>query len=131
MQSQSTLKFILMSIANYSFVMIGLLVSGYGLFTAATILVIAQMVLALLNAIAADTMKRHIILSVHLLIATILGDLAYAIAYYVRVDYGAGFVFADGESLLVEIIVIGVGCFVTFILSAFGIIIKNIYRAKK
>lgn len=132
MKRKTNLIFILMSVINYGLIVVGILMGRHGIFVAAPILMLTQIVLTTLNAVAADTRKHHIILSIHLFVATILTDLAaYPIAYYIHVGYDAFFAYTDEENLLLESIITMIGCSFVCGLSALGIIIKDAYRRSK
>lgn len=124
MLNGSKIGFILMSIVNYSLIAIALLIGRYGLaiYYYLLIMIAAQIILIVLNVVAADSVKRHIILSVHLAISTVLAHFAYSFSYN---DWIIGMGKMDGESLLVTLLACLIGSGLVVLLSVCAIFIKN------
>lgn len=124
MLNGSKIGFILMSIVNYSLIVIALMIGGYraAIWHYSLIMIAAQIILIILNTVAADSLKRHIILSVHLAISTVLAHFAYAFSYN---DWIIGMGALDGESLLVMLIACFIGLFLVAALSTLTFCIKN------
>lgn len=124
MLNGSKIGFILMSIVNYSLIVIALMIGGYraAIWHHSLIMITAQIILIILNTVAADSLKRHIILSVHLAISTVLAHFAYAFSYN---DWVIGKGALDGESLLITLIACFIGLFLTATLSFCAFCIKS------
>lgn len=124
MTSSNKITFILMSIVNYCLIVIALLIGGYGLgfYYYLPIMIAAQIILIVLNAVAADSVKRHIVLSVHLATSTVLAHFAYSFSYN---DWVIGNGKLDGETLLVTLVACFIGLFLVAALSFCAFCIKN------
>ena len=119
--------FILMNVVNYLPVLFSMLFYDRGGLVVYPVLLVLQIALIALNALAAFTTAQQIVLSVQLLIATVAANILSIFLYI----YSMGGADDIRTELLVLLYVLGFGCLLVIGASVGAIFLKRVYMKSK